>query len=70
MADNIKGITIQIGGDVQPLNQALAEAARNATAYGKKLGEINQKLKLDPKNVELLTEKHNLLTEALATKYS
>lgn len=67
MADNIKGITIQIGGDVQPLNQALAEAARNATAYGKKLGEINQKLKLDPKNVELLTEKHNLLTEALAT---
>lgn len=67
MADNIKGITIQIGGDVQPLNQALAEAARNATAYGRKLGEINQKLKLDPKNVELLTEKHNLLTEALAT---
>lgn len=67
MADQIKGITIQIGGDVQPLNQALAEAARNATAYGKKLGEINQKLKLDPKNVELLTEKHNLLTEALAT---
>lgn len=67
MADNIKGITIQIGGDVQPLNQALAEAARNATAYGKKLGEINQKLKLDPKNVELLTQKHNLLTEALAT---
>ena len=67
MADNIKGITIQIGGDVQPLNQALAEAARNATAYGKKLGEINQKLKLDPKNVELLTEKHNLLTEAIAT---
>lgn len=67
MADNIKGITIQIGGDVQPLNQALAEAARNATAYGKKLGEINQKLKLEPKNVELLTEKHNLLTEALAT---
>lgn len=67
MADNIKGITIQIGGDVQPLNQALAEAARNATAYGRKLGEINQKLKLDPKNVELLTQKHNLLTEALAT---
>lgn len=67
MADQIKGITIQIGGDVQPLNQALAEAARNATAYGKKLGEINQKLKLDPKNVELLTQKHNLLTEALAT---
>ena len=67
MADQIKGITIQIGGDVQPLNQALAEAARNATAYGRKLGEINQKLKLDPKNVELLTQKHNLLTEALAT---
>lgn len=66
MADNIKGITIQIGGDVQPLNQALAEASRSAANYSKQLADINKKLKLDPKNVDLLTEKQNILNEAIA----
>ena len=66
MADNIKGITIQIGGDVQPLNQALAEASRSAANYSKQLADINNKLKLDPKNIDLLTQKQNILNEAIA----
>lgn len=65
MADNVKGITIQIGGDVQPLNQALQEATKSTQSYSKQLSEINKKLKLDPKNIELLTEKHNVLTKAV-----
>lgn len=65
MADNIKGITIQIGGDVQPLNQALAEASRSAANYSKQLADINNKLKLDPKNIDLLTQKQNILNEAI-----
>lgn len=66
MADNVKGITIQIGGDVQPLNQALAEASKSAVNYAKKLEDINNKLRLDPRNVELLTQKQKLLNEAIA----
>lgn len=65
MADAIKGITIQIGGDVQPLNKALAEASKSAISYAQKLDEINKKLKLDPRNVELLTQKQSLLNEAI-----
>lgn len=65
MADNVKGITIQIGGDVQPLNKALAEASKSAVNYAQKLDEINKKLKLDPRNVELLTQKQNLLNDAI-----
>lgn len=65
MADAIKGITIQIGGDVQPLNKALAEASKSALNYAQKLDEINKKLRLDPRNVELLTQKQSLLNEAI-----
>lgn len=65
MADAIKGITIQIGGDVQPLNKALAEASKSALNYAQKLDEINKKLRLDPSNVELLTQKQSLLNEAI-----
>lgn len=65
MADNVKGITIQIGGDVQPFNAALQEASKSAQEYSRKLDDINKKLKLDPKNVELLTKKQDILSDAI-----
>lgn len=63
--DNVKGITIQIGGDVQPLNDALKEATKKTASFEKQLDSINKKLKLDPKNIDLLKEKQEILTDAI-----
>lgn len=47
----IKGITIEIGG--------------NTTKLDKTLKSVNSLLKLDPKNVELLRQKQELLTKSI-----
>jgi len=66
MASNrIKGITIQIDGDTSGLNLALSKvdsALKNTQTY---LKDVNKLLKLDPKNTELLTQKQQLLKDAV-----
>lgn len=69
MADRIKGITIQIGGDVKPLNEALESANKTIATTQKDLKEVQRLLKLDPKNTEMLTQKQQTLAKAIeATK--
>lgn len=66
MANNIKGITIEIGGDTTGLDKALKgvnSQARNAQA---ELKEVDKALKLDPSNVELLEQKQRALADAVA----
>lgn len=67
MASNrIKGITIQIDGDTSGLNLALSKvdsALKNTQTY---LKDVNKLLKLDPKNTELLTQKQQLLKDAVS----
>lgn len=63
--ENIKGITIQIGGDVEPLNKALEQATNKAQFLQKELQSINEALKLDPNNVELLKKKFNVLGKSI-----
>lgn len=65
MANNIKGITIQIGGDATGLETALKDVNASARKTQSELKEINRSLKLDPSNVELLEQKQRVLGEAV-----
>lgn len=65
MANNIKGITIEIGGDTTKLDKALGNVNRNVESTQAELKEVKKLLKLDPKNTEALAQKQQLLTKAV-----
>ena len=65
MAGTIKGMTIEIGGNTAPLEQALKQTNKEINATQKELREVDKLLKLDPQNVTLLKQKQELLTEAI-----
>lgn len=65
MADRIKGITIEIGGDTTKLVSALKDVNKQIRDTQSDLRDIDKLLKLDPKNTELLTQKHELLSKAV-----
>lgn len=64
-AKRIKGITIEIGADTRQLTQEIKDAEKQIGDAAYKLRDINKLLKLDPKNVELLTQKEKQLNEAI-----
>lgn len=66
MAGNIKGITVEIGGNTTALNDALKGVNKQAKDLQKELGFVEKALKIDPKNVELLTQKQDLLKESVS----
>lgn len=71
MANEIKGLTVEISGDVRPLTSALKEAEAPSKEVQAELKSINAALKLDPSNIVLLTQKQKLLgqqTEAVKKK--
>ena len=51
-AGNIKGITIEIGGETTKLDKALSGVERTSKTLQNQLKAVNQALKLDPKNVD------------------
>ncbi len=63
---NIKGITIEIGGDTQKLNKALDGVNKQSREIQGELKQVERLLKLDPKNTELLAQKQQLLTDAVS----
>lgn len=65
MANNIKGITIEIGGDTSPLDKALKEVNKTSRNLQSELKEVNRQLKLDPSNIVLLGQKQKLLAESV-----
>lgn len=65
MAGNIKGITVEIGGDVTGLNKALKKADTTINSTQKELKEVTRLLKLDPTNTTLLQQKQELLSKAI-----
>lgn len=67
MANNIKGITIEIGGDTSPLDKALKGVNKTSKELQIELGAVNKQLKFDPTNTTLLTQKQQLLTESIMT---
>lgn len=68
MASNtrIKGISIEIGGNTKPLSDALKNVDKSLKDTQDQLKDVNKLLKLDPTNVELLRQKHELLGKAVA----
>ena len=65
MANNIKGITIEIGGKTTKLDKALRDVNKNVKSTQAELREVEKLLKLDPKNTELLEQKQKLLKKAV-----
>lgn len=61
MANKIKGITIKIGGDTTELTKALKDVNSTISKSNSELRSLNQALKLDPKNTELLAQKQEVL---------
>ena len=67
MATNrIKGITIEIGGNTKPLTEALNKVDKSLADTQSQLKDVNKLLKLDPSNVDLLKQRHELLGKAVA----
>ncbi len=61
----LKGITIEIDGNVTPLQKALKDVDSSLKDTQSSLKDVNKLLKLDPKNAELLRQKHELLGKAI-----
>lgn len=67
MANRIKGITVEIGGDTTKLSKALEGVNKNIKNTQTQLKDVQKLLKLDPSNTELLSQKHKLLADAVTT---
>lgn len=65
MANRIKGITVEIGGDTTKLQNALKQVNGEIKTTQSQLKDVDKLLKLDPGNTELLAQKHKLLGEAV-----
>ena len=68
-SNNIKGLTVEIGGDVSKLTDSLKSVDTQLKSSASELRQLDKLLKLDPKNTELLAQKQQILSEAIgATK--
>ena len=56
MADRIKGITVEIGGDTTGLSKALSGVNKEIKSTQSQLKDVEKLLKLDPGNTELLRQ--------------
>ena len=65
MANRIKGITIEIDGDITGLDKSLKGVNANIRNTSKALKDVERLLKIDPKNTELLAQKQKLLAQAV-----
>ena len=65
MANRIKGITVEIGGDTTKLQTALKTVNTEIKSTQSALKDVEKLLKLDPTNTTLLAQKQKLLTQAI-----
>ena len=65
VANRIKGITVEIGGDTTKLQTALKGVNGEIKNTQAQLKDVEKLLKLDPGNTELLAQKHKLLGQAV-----
>lgn len=63
---NIKGLTVEIGGDTTKLGKALQDVEKKSRDLSAELGQINRLLKMDPGNADLLAQKQQVLADAVA----
>lgn len=65
MAGKIKGITIELDGNTQPLQKALADVDKKTRSLTTELRQVDRALKFNPGNVELIAQKQQILKEAI-----
>lgn len=65
MADRVKGITVEIGGDVTGLSKALSGVNKEIKDTQTQLKDVERLLKMDPGNTELLRQKYDLLNKSI-----
>lgn len=65
MANRIKGITVEIGGDTTGLDKALKGVNGSIKNTQTELRDVERLLKFDPKNTELLKQKQDLLKKSV-----
>ena len=65
VANRIKGITVEIGGDTTKLQTALKGVNTEIRNTQSQLRDVEKLLKLDPGNTELLVQRHRLLGQAV-----
>jgi phage-related minor tail protein len=65
MADRIKGITIEIGGDTIGLQKALQDVNAKSRELSKELRDVERLLKFDPGNVEAVAQKQRILAQQI-----
>ena len=65
MAKTVKGIIIEIEGKTSGLVKSLADVDKQLKNTQDALKQVDQALKLDPNNVELMASKQKLLTDAI-----
>ena len=66
MANRIKGITVEIGGDTTKLQTALKGVNTEVRNTQSQLRDVEKLLKLDSGNTELLAQRHRLLGQAVS----
>ena len=67
MADRIKGITIEIGGDTTKLSNSLKGVNKDLKSAQSALKDVDKLLKFDPGNVDLLRQKQAYLNDAISS---
>jgi phage-related minor tail protein len=65
MADRIKGITVEIGGDTVGLQKSLKAVNTTSRNLQSELKDVQKLLKFDPSNTELLAQKQELLNKTV-----
>lgn len=67
IADRLKGITVEIGGDTNGLNKALKQVNSESRELQGELSQVERLLKFNPDNVELLAQRQTLLNRQVET---
>ena len=67
MPGNIKGITIEIGGETTGLQKALKSVNNQSIELQQELKQVDKLLKFNPGNAELLSQKQKLLADQVAS---
>jgi len=63
---NIRGITIEIGGDTKPLDKALKDVDKTTRGLQGELRKVETGLKFNPNSIELTKQKQAILKEEIS----
>ena len=63
--NQIKGLTVEIGGDTTNLGKALESVNKKSGDLSSELGEINRLLRFNPDSAELLAQKQKVLADTV-----